>query len=105
MDKKSTKYHEIIYNEARRASRISLQCRMEIETLTTQNKKSYTEVYNRQAEILKILELVSGEKDEFDLSTLVDKEQETKDILQKINIRQKYISDAMERLEQILKQK
>jgi len=76
---------------------------MELESLTTQNKKSYTEVYNRQAEILKLLELLSGDKDEFDLSTLVNKEQETKDILQKINIRQKYISDAMERLEQILK--
>lgn len=103
LDDKSTKYHEFIYNEARRASRISLQCRMEIETLTTHSKKSHTEVYNRQAEILKLLENLSGSDDEFDLSGMIDKEQRAKDILQKINIRQQYISTAIERLEHMFK--
>lgn len=98
-DNQTKKYNEFIYNEARRASRISLQCILELENIAVNNKKQYSELYSRQTEILTLMKNLSGDIDEYDLSGERLTEKSTKEILERIRLRQKYITEVMEKLE------
>jgi hypothetical protein len=101
-DERDRKLYEVMYNEARRASRISLECRMEIDNMSVQNVRHYEETYKKQNEVIELLKHIFSEDDEFDLSGMKNKEEAAKDILQKIRIRQQYISDAIEKLEKLM---
>lgn len=101
-EERDRKLYEVMYNEARRASRISLECRMEIDNLAINTACHYEETYKKQNEVIALLERIFPDDDGFDLSEMEDKEEAAKDILQKIRIRQQYITDAIERLEEFM---
>lgn len=101
-DARDRKLYEVMYNEARRASRISLECRMEIDNLAIKTLRHYEETYQKQSEVIDLLNHIFSKDDEFDLSEMENKEEAAKDILQKVRIRQKYISDAIEKLDKYL---
>jgi hypothetical protein len=101
MKNHTKKYNEFIYTETRRASRLSLQCRLELENLTLNSKKHYNNMYRKQSEILTLLKNITDSSDELGISDLESDEKNATDILQKIKIRQEYISNAIERLEKM----
>lgn len=101
-DERDRRLYEVMYNEARRASRISLECRMEIDNLSLRTTRHYEETYEKQNEVIELLKHIFSDNDEFDLSGMKSKEDSAKDILQKVRIRQQYISDAIEKLEKLM---
>jgi hypothetical protein len=101
-DARDKRLYEVMYNEVRRASRISLECRMEIDNLAVKTTKHYEETYKKQNEVIGLLQHIFSDDDEFDLSGMKNKEEAVKDILQKVRIRQQYISDAIEKLNKFM---
>lgn len=99
MNAQAKNQHEIMYYETRRASRLSLQCRLELENLTMNNKKHYNDVYDKQTEILALLELIVKDMEDINTPSLGDEESKASDMVQKVKIRQGYISDVLEKLE------
>ena len=109
-DVRALTLHEVIYNEARRASRISLECRMTIDRLVSQTRREHElvyhaqeETYKRQEEVILLLNRTFSYLDGvFDINEVYNEEAKTQDILEKIKIRQEYISTAIEKINKIL---
>ena len=75
---------------------------MEIDNLSLRTTRHYEETYEKQNEVIELLKHIFSDNDEFDLSGMKSKEDSAKDILQKVRIRQQYISDAIEKLEKLM---
>jgi len=101
-EERDRKIYEVMYNEVRRASRISLECRMEVDNLAVKTAKEQQNTYQKQTEIIHMLKKILPPDDEYDLLNLTSREETAKDLLEKIRIRQQYISEAIEKLEKRL---
>lgn len=93
------KTNSIIYNEARRASRLSLEGRISIEQLGSESYQRLNDIYISQTETIKILKKILGEStDVYDLSG-ENPPKSAKQLLAEIRIKQQAIENILNQID------